>query len=312
MYSFSWMYFKRNLNLDLKDLYTSNKFADVTLVSDDNIHFKAHKFLLGACSPELKQLLFNNPHPHPSIYLKDVPSQALKSILYFIYHGETKLPFTQMEKFFETGRKLQIKQLTGTLLVNNNDQATEKTETEMKNTLNSVVTETHHLEKDYSKISSLKDEYDTAENSKAIRVFKCGECKGEYKDKSTLNKHIKGMHGGVTYICDTCDYKAAQMGNLKVHKEVTHEGVRYSCADCTYKTAYLGHLKRHKESIHEGVRYYCNECEYKATDRGNLRRHINAKHEGVKFSCDECEYKTVQKYRLVKHKELNHAHVLLT
>ena len=93
MYSFSWKYFKRNLNLDFKDLYTSNKFTDVTLVSDDNIHFKAHKFLLGACSPELKQLLFNNPHPHPSIYLNDVPSQALESILYFILSWRDKTAF---------------------------------------------------------------------------------------------------------------------------------------------------------------------------------------------------------------------------
>ena len=52
-----WNNFNGNLHFNLKELLFGEKFTDVTLVSDDKIAFKAHKFLLGACSPVLRDLL---------------------------------------------------------------------------------------------------------------------------------------------------------------------------------------------------------------------------------------------------------------
>ena len=48
-----------------------NKFEDVTLFSDDLIAFQAHKIVLCSASPVLRKLIFNNPHQHPLIYLKN-------------------------------------------------------------------------------------------------------------------------------------------------------------------------------------------------------------------------------------------------
>ena len=68
--------FDVNLECTLKELFTKTDQADVTLVSDDKVAFPAHKFVLGASSPVLKDLLVENPHPHPIIYLKEINSKA--------------------------------------------------------------------------------------------------------------------------------------------------------------------------------------------------------------------------------------------
>ena len=54
----------------LSDAFTEHCFSDVTLVSDDQRPFQAHKYVLSAFSPVLKDILLNNPHPHPLIYLR--------------------------------------------------------------------------------------------------------------------------------------------------------------------------------------------------------------------------------------------------
>ena len=71
VYNLKWKNFNVNQDSTLEELFTKINHPDVTLVSDDKVAFPAHKFILGACSPILKDLLINNPHPHPMIYLGD-------------------------------------------------------------------------------------------------------------------------------------------------------------------------------------------------------------------------------------------------
>ena len=72
------------LAFSLSDLLTENILSDLTLVSDDQIQLQAHKFVLSACSPVLKNLLLDNPHSHPLIYLRGVKQEEFQSILHFI------------------------------------------------------------------------------------------------------------------------------------------------------------------------------------------------------------------------------------
>ena len=109
--SLRWKDFSTHLSSSLTDVFTENSFSDVTLVSDDLIQFQAHKCVLSACSPVLKNLLLNNPHSHPLIYLRGVKQQELQSILQFIYLGEARFYEGKMDKFMEAVKDLQIKQL---------------------------------------------------------------------------------------------------------------------------------------------------------------------------------------------------------
>ena len=44
-YSIDWYAFSEHLKLMFKDLYMDGRYSDVTLVSDDQTQFKAHKIV---------------------------------------------------------------------------------------------------------------------------------------------------------------------------------------------------------------------------------------------------------------------------
>ena len=120
VYNHKWKHFNVNQDCSLKELIINNENADVTLVSDDKVAFYAHKLVLSSYSPVLKHFLLNNPNPHPMIFLNGVKRFELEALLQFIYLGNIKLYRSRLEKFFETGRDLEIKQLSQPLL--NNDE----------------------------------------------------------------------------------------------------------------------------------------------------------------------------------------------
>ena len=118
VYNLKWKNFNFNQDCTLKELFIDNKNADVTLVSDDKVAFHAHKLVLSSCSPVLKDLLLNNPNPHPIIYLNGVKRFELEALLQFIYLGNTKLYQSRIEKFFDNCRDLEIKQLSQPVINN--------------------------------------------------------------------------------------------------------------------------------------------------------------------------------------------------
>ena len=91
--------FHKDLVSSLSDNFTETSFSDVTLVSDEQIPFQAHKFVLSACSPVMKDLLLNNPHSHPLIYLRGVKQHELLAILQFMYFGEASIFNNQINDF---------------------------------------------------------------------------------------------------------------------------------------------------------------------------------------------------------------------
>ena len=86
--------------------------CDVTLVSDDKTPFQAHKVLISAFSPVLKDLLQENPHPHPLIYLSGVDHRELQQFLQFLYLGEAKLDKNRIQIFLDMSRTLQFTEPT--------------------------------------------------------------------------------------------------------------------------------------------------------------------------------------------------------
>ena len=95
-YTLNWERFSEHHQLMFKDLYQEGRYADVTLVSDDQTLFKAHKIVLSACSPVFQKIIDSNPMQHPLIYLRGIQSHELESILQFIYLGEGKFYHERM------------------------------------------------------------------------------------------------------------------------------------------------------------------------------------------------------------------------
>ena len=77
--------FHANLTNSLKELLNDDKLPNVTLVSDEHMQTKAHKLVLAACSPVLKELLLNCGQIDPVLHLCDVKHKDLQLILEFIY-----------------------------------------------------------------------------------------------------------------------------------------------------------------------------------------------------------------------------------
>ena len=71
-FNLSWNEFDNCASNTFKDLLGEVDFANVTLVSDDLQHIKAHKVILSACSTILKKILQQKNQQHPIIYLQEL------------------------------------------------------------------------------------------------------------------------------------------------------------------------------------------------------------------------------------------------
>merc|ERR550519_3301095 len=119
IYTLKWKYFTPNVTSRVSDVFTENSFCDVTLVSDDQKSFQGHRYVLSTFSPVLKKILLNNPHSHPLIFLRGVNHQELDSILQFIYLGKTWVDHSNIKKFAEAAKDLQIKKLAENIRLGN-------------------------------------------------------------------------------------------------------------------------------------------------------------------------------------------------
>ena len=125
-----WKTFKIHLVSSIGDLMTKTKFTDVTLVSDDKAQFQAHKCVLSACSPVLQDLLLNNPHSHPMIYLRGVMQQELESMLQLMYLGYVRIQQDRIKYFVNNKNDLELHKMA---------QEYEKRETNMAGEVELVV-----------------------------------------------------------------------------------------------------------------------------------------------------------------------------
>ena len=111
-YTLNWHTFSDHLKLMFKDLYQEGSHSDVTLVSDDQTQFKAHKIVLSACSPVFKKIIESNPSQHPLIYLRGIQSYEMESILQFMYLGEGKFYHERMREFIKVAQDLEVKDIS--------------------------------------------------------------------------------------------------------------------------------------------------------------------------------------------------------
>merc|ERR1712179_452607 len=122
IHTLKWKFFSPNVKSRVSDVMKEQRFCDVTLVSDDQKPFQAHRYVLSTFSPVLKNILLKNPHSHPLIYLRGVNHQELDSILLFIYLGKTSVYHSNMNRFAQAAKELQIKKLAENIRMGNPTQ----------------------------------------------------------------------------------------------------------------------------------------------------------------------------------------------
>merc|ERR1712126_1251 len=185
-----WKSFSENASYTLEEETKRNNFSDVTLVSNDLKPFKVHKFVLSACSPVLKDILLNNQHSHPTIYLNGIQSEDLKAILQLIYCGEANVCMKRLKNLFQVVKEFQ---LTGFDLPN----------------LEKEFFRTERKSKMLGKQRKMGPKYTdfTYEEIEEDRRYDCGQCDYKATHIGNLKRHVQGIHEGIRYECNECEYR---------------------------------------------------------------------------------------------------------
>ena len=79
-YSLTWQSYSEYLRAMMKEIMNDD-FTDVTLVSEDKKHIRAHKNILCACSPVFKDIVKLEQNGKTIIYMKGVNFTELESII---------------------------------------------------------------------------------------------------------------------------------------------------------------------------------------------------------------------------------------
>ena len=218
--------FSEHLQLILKDLYQEGRYSDVTLVSDDQTQFKAHKIVLSACSPVFKKIIDSNPSQHPLIYLRGIQSYEMESILQFMYLGEGKFYQERMGEFIKVAKDLEVKEISkGVEMPGEEEDIIEDDiqENDVEETLQ---------EEKQSQVQRPTPRPARSHPSTDSKSIKCPECEAEFTAKSSMVAHYRSKHEGIKYPCNQCDYQATQQSSLQRHIQSKHEGIKYPCNHC--------------------------------------------------------------------------------
>ena len=288
----------------LSNLFDTGESSDVTLFCDDQVKFKAHKFILKSCSPVFESILNETNDSKAIVYLRGVNQLELKPILSFIYFGQASFYQERMKEFLKIGKDLQIIDVPEEEeMVDIGENMAEKPQHDV---ILDEVSSDDYESVDENELESSTARYKISQQTVPSDSSQCPQCNAVFKHRGDMLKHVRFKHEGVSFPCNQCDYKAMTQPHLKTHIESVHEGVKYPCNQCDHKATKQSHLKTHIESVHEGVKYPCNQCDHKATKQSNLKQHIKEVHEGVKYPCSQCNYKATDQRNLKRHVESVH------
>ena len=289
-----------NLNYDdfsvctasmLQNLMEKGEFADVTLVADDQ-QIKAHKFILSNCSPFFENVLKQNPHESPLIYLKGISFENLQNVIQFVYTGEAIIDKDNLDTFLETGEELSIKFLT-TAFLDKPFKSTvlSKTRGDEEEIKKEIIYDTNKELVKSEDMFLFEDNQDIIEKPSKMtdKEYVCKECEYSTENKKSLSKHKKLVHPKETI--ETIDNKGEK---------------QFSCKECAHISTSQTNLWRHKRSVHLKETFSCDKCGSVMKRKDHLKQHILSVHEGHKYSCDQCDYMGNFPQMVVQHKRKFH------
>ena len=270
-----------------KELLETEKFSDVTLISDDQHQFRIHKFILSAHSSVFESIISNNQN-NSLIYLRGVKHEELESILQYIYLGEATLYADRVSEFFNIAKDLKIKEI-GNNEILDKVSVSEDNLVKPETTYNAynMVKEVTTLDSDeVNNESKAMKEEKVEEEALTLREYdeKENEISNEENDNETSGEgnHQKSFEKDESfYFCTFCDKKFPQnnKNKMKEHIQVQHYNKRYQCDLCEKKFATKKGMVLHKDTLHHKIKYPCEQCDYQATQPSNLQTHVKSKHQ---------------------------------
>ena len=256
-FNFNWNAYNEHFKEMMLNLLQSNESSDVMLVCEDKTKFKAHKFVLNACSPVLQSIISDLPQNGQVIYLRGVLAPEMKSILEFMYLGQATTYKERMNDFLNVARSLEIKEISKEIDFDADDSSSQDQE---------------YNENINPKIDNLHEEENIVNTN-----FK------EEDIDYMSTKFTTHMNEATQYHCNKCDKQFKNSGNLNRHIKSLHDGIKFPCNECGHKATSKQHLGTHIKSVHEGIKFPCNICDFSATQEANLYTHKKKKHSNERF-----------------------------
>ena len=223
-FNINWHSYNDHLREVMLNLMQSHELSDVTLVCEDKTKFKAHQFVLNACSPVFQSIINDLPQKDPVIYLRGVLAPEMNSILQFMYLGEAT--FYQERN---VARTLEIKEISKDV----DCDVPGSTQDKEFDIAPQPHTQKTYEKKPFEHINNMGDIEQIMTNGHGhfneAGQYSCNKCDKKFSHKPGLSRHNKSAHEGAKYPCDDCGITFTLKDNLNRHKKKSHSLSRSSC-----------------------------------------------------------------------------------
>merc|ERR1712126_525291 len=162
----------------------------------------------------MKQILMENPHPEPLIYMQGVEEPELNTFLQLMYYGAAKFNTSRMDKLAKVTRQFELNGFQIPPMKIIDFQNVKKKEDIHRN---NMLTNSRKNRNSKSLAIKLEEE---------DNLFSCSYCNFQSSRSNNVKRHEEGIHEGIRYDCDQCDYKAKDKSRLNVHQKNVHGGKR--------------------------------------------------------------------------------------
>ena len=246
-----WDDFHQNISATFRELRADTDFSDVTLVGGDGQEIEAHRVIISASSIFLLNMLKNNKHNHPMIYMRGIKGTDLQAVLDFMYYGEANVNQDDLNNFLSLAEELQIKSLC------NEDNAIKPIDKQRG------IMKTSPKPKSRKK----KSRKNVQEN-----IFKI---KDENMVENTTNSAIHDLSTTVISIEDINELDGQISSMMQKMKKC------WGCSICGKTSRDRGHIVYHIESKHIIASHPCDKCGKVNKTRNALAYHTTKNHNNV-------------------------------
>ena len=256
---FSWHTYTDHLRDMLKEMMTSNDFADVTLVCDDKKEIKAHRNILSACSPVFKNMLkIDQQSNHPVIYLRGIQHLEMESILKFVYLGETSIHQDSLTEFIQTAKLLEIREF---------DKSVEESRG-----LDQMIDD---------RLDDISIIDETSVQDENVRNIPNGRKIGNQNKAGIRGANYfrpKNIHDKTNMYCNVCDLTLASRVLFLRHCSTVHnikfKGKGQQPLDVSQESVILGDTATpNTEQGYRRMPVHCKFCGIKFSNLSNMERH---------------------------------------
>lgn len=336
--AYSWSGHNEHISELLKCMFFQKYNTDVTLITEDNKIIEAHKPILSACSPLLRNILDTKAS---TIFLSEIKYAEFEKVLKFMYLGEVVVEKDELKDFLSLKSKLLMNDLTNNSTASDDQkQETPKStkiqqlEANCQKQENSITNEIEQLKANYqiqenpttTKIEQLKaNSYKQSESVTSIagdenvefgEQFFCNHCDYFSENREDLESHELSVHSYLSkgnkreHKCLECgkvlSSKTKLQNHYEMHKRQNQKSSKFTCPTCNTGFTNEYNLKKHMKIHDIDQCHLCDKCDYRSPLLKNLTRHKMVVHDEDKFSCGYCDYKTVYELHLKRHTNFYH------